>query len=97
MLDAVADAGNEWIFPELTGEPWSGAEYVAVQTIGDPPHVVDVTDGVELAVASLTEHRRYLEVLAPDVPVEEQARQVVDQATLTEDGDRRVGFRLFWG
>lgn len=97
VLDAVADAGNEWIFPELTEEPWSGAEYVAVQTIGDPPHVVDVADGVELAVASLTEHRRYLEVLAPDVPVEEQARQVVDQATLTEDGDRRVGFRLFWG
>ncbi|SDP48105.1 N-acetylglucosaminyl deacetylase, LmbE family [Klenkia soli] len=97
VLDAVADAGNEWIFPDLPGEPWSGVQYVAVQTIGDPPHAVDVTDGVEPAVASLTEHRRYLEVLSPDVPVEDQARQVVDQATLTEDGDRRVGFRLFWG
>jgi hypothetical protein len=26
-----------------------------------------------------------------------QARQVVDMSTLTEDGGRRVGFRLFWG
>ena len=48
------------------------------------------------AVASLTEHRRYLEVLS-DVPVEEQARQQIDMATLTEDGRRRVGFTLYWG
>ena len=25
------------------------------------------------------------------------ARQIVDMATMTEDGRRRVGFRLFWG
>ncbi len=48
------------------------------------------------AVASLREHRRYLELLS-DVPVEEQAQQVIDMATMTEDGRRRVGFRLFWG
>ena len=42
------------------------------------------------------EHRRYLEILS-DVPVEEQARQVIDMATATEDERRRVGFRLFWG
>ncbi len=97
VLDAVADASNEWIFPDLAEEPWSGTQYVAVQTIGDPPHVVDVADGVEAAVASLTEHRRYLEVLAPDVPVEDQAREQIDRSTLTEDGGRQVGFRLFWG
>ena len=51
---------------------------------------------MDQAVASLAEHRRYLELLS-DVPVEEQARQVVDMSTLTEDGRRRVGFRLFWG
>ncbi len=97
VLDAVADAGNEWIFPDLAEERWSGVQYVAVQAIGDPPHVVDVADGVKPAVASLTEHRRYLEVLAPDQPVEEQARRQIDMATLGEDGERRVGFRLFWG
>ncbi|WNV77909.1 hypothetical protein [Geodermatophilus sp. DSM 44513] len=62
----------------------------------DPPHQVDVAEAVELAVASLSEHRRYLELLS-DAPVEEQAQQVVDVSTLTDDGARRVGFRLYWG
>jgi LmbE family N-acetylglucosaminyl deacetylase len=97
VLDAVADAGNEWIFPDLTETPWSGVQYIAVSDFGaEAPHVVDVTAGVEPAVASLTEHRRYLEALSDD-PVEEQARRQVDMATLTEDGGRRVGFRLYWG
>ena len=96
VIDAVADAGNEWIFPDLPEERWSGVQYIAVGEMSDPPHEVDVSEAVELAVASLTEHRRYLELLSDD-PVEDQARQVVDMSTLTEDGRRRVGFRLFWG
>ena len=97
VLDAVADAANEWIFPDLTETPWSGVQYIAVSEFGAAaPHVVDVSAGVEPAVASLTEHRRYLEALSDD-PVEEQARRQVDMATMTEDGDRRVGFRLYWG
>ena len=62
----------------------------------DPPHEMDVSEQVEKAVASLSEHRRYLELLS-DEPVDKQARQVVDMSTLKEDGGRRVGFRLFWG
>jgi LmbE family N-acetylglucosaminyl deacetylase len=96
VLDAVADAGNEWIFPELVEERWSGVQYIAVQDMADPAHEVDVAEHVDRAVASLCEHRRYLEILS-DVPVEEQARQIIDMATATEDDRRRVGFRLFWG
>jgi LmbE family N-acetylglucosaminyl deacetylase len=96
VLDAVADASNEWIFPELTEEPWRGVQYIAVQVVSDPAHVMDVADHVDAAVASLTEHRRYLELLSKD-PVEEQARQVIDMSTLAEDGGRRVGFKLYWG
>jgi LmbE family N-acetylglucosaminyl deacetylase len=96
VLDAVADAANEWIFPDLAEEPWRGVRYIAVQAPGGDGHTVDVTDGVAPAIASLGEHRRYLEALS-DVPVAEQARQQIDLATLTEDGDRRVGFRLYWG
>jgi LmbE family N-acetylglucosaminyl deacetylase len=95
LLDAVADAANEWIFPDLEETPWSGVQYIAVHG-GQPRHVVDVTDGVEPAVASLTAHRRYLEALSDD-PVEEQARRQVDMATLTEDGQRQVAFGLYWG
>ncbi len=96
VLDAVADAANEWIFPELTEEPWRGVQYIAVAELTDSPHEVDVTDQVERAVASLCEHRRYLELISDD-PVDEQARQIVDMSTLTEDGRRRVGFSLYWG
>jgi LmbE family N-acetylglucosaminyl deacetylase len=96
VLDAVADAGNEWIFPDLTEERWPGVKYVAVSEMLDPPHEVDVSEHVERAVASLCEHRQYLELIS-DAPVEEQARQIVDMATATEDDRRRVGFRLYWG
>ncbi len=96
VLDAVADASNEWIFPELEEPRWSGVQYIAVQDMSGPVHEVDVSAHVDAAVASLSEHRRYLELLS-DVPVEEQARQVIDMSTMSEDGRRRVGFRLFWG
>ena len=96
VLDSVADAGNEWIFPDLTEEPWRGVQYIAVAEMTDSPHEVDVTDQVETAVASLCEHRRYLELISDD-PVDVQARQIVDMSTLTEDDRRRVGFRLYWG
>jgi len=95
VLHAVADANNEWIFRDLTDPPWK-VQYVAVSELLDPPHEVDVADQVEKAVASLCEHRRYLEALS-DTPVEEQARQVIDMGTSTPDGRRRVGFRLYWG
>jgi LmbE family N-acetylglucosaminyl deacetylase len=96
VVDAVADAGNEWIFPDLTEERWSGVQYIAVQDMSEPPHEVDVSSTVEKAVASLSEHRRYLELLS-DIPVGEQAEQVIDMSTMAEDGRRRVGFRLYWG
>ena len=95
-LDAVADAANEWIFPDLTEPPWRGVQYIAVQELIEPPHEIDVSDHVEAAVASLSEHRRYLELLSDD-PVDMQARQVIDMSTVTEDDRRRVGFRLYWG
>jgi hypothetical protein len=71
-------------------------QYIAVGELLDPPHEVDVSAAVDRAVASLSEHRRYLELLSDD-PVDAQARQIVDMSTLTGDGRRRVGFRLFWG
>jgi len=96
VLNAVADAANEWIFRDLAEPRWSGVKYIAVSEMLDPPHEVDVADHVEKAVASLCEHRRYLELIS-DAPVEEQARQIVDMSTMSEDDRRRVGFRLYWG
>jgi len=96
VLNAVADAANEWIFRDLAEPRWSGVKYIAVSEMLDPPHEVEVGAEVEKAVASLCEHRRYLELIS-DAPVEEQARQIVDMSTMTDDDRRRVGFRLYWG
>ncbi|MFF3223251.1 PIG-L deacetylase family protein [Nocardia suismassiliense] len=94
-LDAVSDAGNEWIFPELTDAPWS-ARWAAV--VGPKvTHAVDVTANVEQAEASLAEHRRYLEVLSAE-PVQDQVRAIVDRATGPIEGfpaERAVGFELY--
>ena len=96
-VDAVGDAANEWIFAELTEEPWQGVRWIAVAAPTGATHTVDVTNGVEPAVASLAEHRRYLAALSDD-PVEKQARRQVDMATPAgPDGRRTAGFALYAG
>ncbi|CAL9343851.1 PIG-L deacetylase family protein [Streptomyces sp. enrichment culture] len=71
VLDAAGDAGNRWIFPELAEqglEPWDGVRWVAVAGSTTPTHAVDATDGMERAVASLLEHRAYIEALTDEDP-----------------------------
>ena len=65
-LDAARDAGNRWIFPELLDEglePWNGVKMVCVGGSPNRTHAVDVTDFIEKGVASLEEHRVYIENL----------------------------------
>ncbi|MCF3101050.1 PIG-L family deacetylase [Streptomyces roseoverticillatus] len=71
VLDAVADAGNRWIFPGLAEEglvPWDGVRYVAVAGSPQPTHAVDASSGLERAVASLLCHRTYIEALTKEDP-----------------------------
>lgn len=62
-LDAVRDAGNRWVFPELLEEglePWS-PRWLLVSGDSAPTHGVDVTgDPLERGIASLEAHREYL-------------------------------------
>ncbi|MEU9104228.1 PIG-L deacetylase family protein [Streptomyces xanthophaeus] len=73
-LDAAADAGNRWIFPELISEqglePWNGVRWVAVSGTTTPTHGVDAAPGMERAVKSLMEHKAYIEVLTDQDPEE---------------------------
>ncbi|MBG0739664.1 PIG-L family deacetylase [Paeniglutamicibacter antarcticus] len=92
VLDAAADAGNEWIFPELLAEglPPHQVRWVGVAST-EPSHSQRVDPAsVTAAVDSLSEHRRYLAALS-DVPVREQAAAQVSMAT----ADGQVGFELF--
>ena len=69
VLDAVRDAANRWVFPELVDEglePWSEVALVAFNGSPYPTHAVDVTGYLERGVASLREHRVYLEHVGGD-------------------------------
>jgi LmbE family N-acetylglucosaminyl deacetylase len=95
-LDAVADAGNRWIFPELAGEgleAWGGVRYVAIAFSPHPTHDVDFTPALERAVASLAAHTAYLAALS-DRPAEKAARDTLEQISRGGDGRYRVTFEL---
>ena len=67
-LDAVSDAGNRWIFPELSEEPWSGVQWIAVPHAPETSHAVDVTDALDKGIASLVAHEQYLRGIGVDDP-----------------------------
>jgi LmbE family N-acetylglucosaminyl deacetylase len=91
-IDAVGDAGNRWLHPELADLEPHQARHVVVGHSPAAGHAVDVTGQVERAVASLMCHRLYLAAL-DDRPVAEQAHDVV--ARMVGDPDHpRVTFEL---
>jgi LmbE family N-acetylglucosaminyl deacetylase len=59
-IDAVADAGNRWLFPEPGLAPWSGVRWVAVSDSPQAEHAVDIGGTFARAVASLQAHAAYL-------------------------------------
>ncbi len=100
-LDAAADAGNRWIFPELAEqglEPWNGVRWVAVAGSAGPTHAVDATPGLERAVHALLEHRTYIEALTDQDP-ETYARDFLTGHTRAAGerfgGQPAVAFEVF--
>ncbi len=88
-LDAVADAGNRWIFPELVDEgfePWEGVGLLAITASPGPTHFVDVSDHFEAAVASLEAHDAYNAALPESFP---EPRQLLGQ--ILGEGGRLAG------
>ncbi|WP_030192505.1 PIG-L deacetylase family protein [Streptomyces sp. NRRL S-87] len=101
VLDAAGDAGNRWIFPELTEqglEPWGGVRWVAVAGSSSPTHAADAGPGLERSVRSLLEHRAYIEALTDEHP-ETYCRNFLTgnaQAVAERFGGRpAVSFELF--
>ncbi|MER5971126.1 PIG-L deacetylase family protein [Streptomyces sp. NPDC002055] len=101
VLDAAADAGNRWIFPELIEEgllPWNGVRWVAVTGSPHPTHAVDVTAGIDRGVRSLLAHRTYIEALTDEDP-ETYCRTFLtgatDAAAARFGGRPAVAFEVF--
>jgi LmbE family N-acetylglucosaminyl deacetylase len=66
VVDAVRDAANRWVFPELVDEghePWSGVRFVLAASSPLARHYVDVTDTLSVGIDSLLAHRAYIDGL----------------------------------
>ncbi len=67
LIDAVRDAANPWMFPDLAGdglEAWGGVRFVAFGGSPEATHAVDVTGHLEAGFASLAAHAAYLASLS---------------------------------
>lgn len=64
-LEAMGDAGNRWIFPELAAEGLVPHSAKRALVTGSPQstHAMDVTAGLDRAIASLSAHQAYLDGL----------------------------------
>ncbi|MGW1753233.1 PIG-L deacetylase family protein [Streptomyces mirabilis] len=100
-LDAAADAGNRWIFPELAEQelrPWNGVRWVAVANSPNPTHAVRADRGFEQAVQSLLQHRAYIEALSDEDPETYTRRFLTDSTgehSARFGGKPAVVFELF--
>lgn len=87
-LDAVRDADNTWVFPDLADERLAKhhTRWLLILGHGEPTHAIAVTEeAVAAAVASLDSHEEYLAAL-PGHPV---PSQFIPE--LLADGGRAAG------
>lgn len=66
LLDAARDAANPWLFQDV-GAPWSGVRFAALSGSPSATHAADISDYLELGIASLRAHAVYLENLGGDM------------------------------
>jgi LmbE family N-acetylglucosaminyl deacetylase len=91
-VDATRDADNRWLFPEL-GEPWQGIQATYVAASNPPTHYVDVGDTLAKGVASLEEHRVYIDGLGNEFDPEEFLTNMAGFGGMAAGCDYAVLFR----
>ncbi len=94
VLDACRDAANEWVFPEA-GPRGTRIRDAYVAATGDPTHFVDVTATIEAGIASLREHRAYIDGLGGDFDPDEFLRNMAGFTGLAAGCEYAVGLRRY--
>jgi len=94
VLDACRDAANEWVFTE-SGPPCRTIRDAYVAASGNPTHFADVTGTIEAGIASLREHRAYLDGLGGDFDPDEFLRNMAGFVGLGAGTEYAVGFRRY--
>jgi len=94
VLDACRDAANEWVFPDA-GPRCDTIRDAYVAATGTPNYFVDVTDTIDAGVASLKEHRAYIEGLGTDFDPDEFLRNMAGYLGLAAGCEYAVGLRRY--
>ncbi len=96
-MDAIGDAGNRWIFPELTEQTWGGVKYVAVSGSVNATHAVDISSTLDRSVRSLEAHAAYLAALGdhPMASARDFLEWLADLAGARFGGRKAATFELF--
>lgn len=89
--DAIRDADNKWLFPEL-GQPHKASKFL-VSGVSNPTHYVDVAgEAFEKGIASLAAHEEYL----ADLTDHPSPREVLEFSTQPAGSSAcAVGFRVW--
>src|SRR5262252_5660049 len=93
-LDACRDAANSWLFPD-TGPAWNGVKSIYVAATANPTHFVDTTATIEKGIASLREHKAYLDGLGGDFDPDEFLRNMAGFIGLAAGCEYAVGLRRY--
>jgi LmbE family N-acetylglucosaminyl deacetylase len=94
VLDACRDAANEWVFPDA-GPACRTIRDAYVAASGNPTHFADVTAAIDAGIASLREHRAYLEGLGGDFDPDEFLRNMAGYVGLGAGCEYAIGFRRY--
>ena len=93
-LDACRDAANSWLFPDA-GSAWHGIRAIYVAASGNPSHFVDTTATIEAGIASLREHKAYLDGLGRDFDPDEFLRNMAGFVGLAAGCEYAVGLKRY--
>lgn len=94
VLDACRDAANSWVFGDA-GPAWAGIKHVFVAASTDPTHFADVTATMDAGVASLREHKVYIEGLGREFDPDEFLRNIAGYVGLGAGCEYAVAFREY--
>jgi LmbE family N-acetylglucosaminyl deacetylase len=94
VLDACRDAANEWVFPDV-GAPWNGIQAIYIGGTENATHYADVTDTIDSGVASLREHRAYIEGLGTDFDPDAFLRNIAGFGGMAAGCEFAVLFQSF--
>ena len=97
LLATRGEAGIEGMHPDRAG-PLRVAEErrsAAVVGVGDPAYYADVTATIDAGVASLREHRAYLDGLGREFDPDEFLKNMAGFVGLAAECEYAVGFRRY--